>query len=292
MISKQQKLLNRALGIKYKFSKRSSWMLKDESFVQTVKHSLPVIGGKAIDNDMYISTLIKKEDNRHVFRIDSQNDSNSYIFKVFPLCCLRHRFKYHHMTRQHGRFAYGEAIALLKASAKGIRVPEVYGYGTISGRSNLIKKSILIIECLSHHTPIGDLLELNSHDQGKCLSILKRSIPLYVQLYSAACNHISVNSGAIMFDDQGRSEEDYLLDFEYARFYSTPSYDLLMYEMAILARYCKSWVTMDIYSEWVDELLDSLEVYDSHVRKKLISQFNYYFETQLTRKERIKIGAS
>jgi len=291
MFSKQQTLLDRALNFKYKDSMHSVWRLKDESLAPVVNSAMSVIEGKAIGNDKYSFELIKKEDNRHVFRIDSQEESKSYIFKVFPLRCLRHRLKYAYMARRFSRFAYGEAIGLLKAAEKGIRVPEVYGYGSISGPLMLIQKSVLIIEFLSHHTLIGDLIESNSHNQDKCLNLLKRSIPLYVQLYKAACNHISVNTGAIMFDDKGRREEDYLLDFEYARFYSKPSLELLMYEAATLANYCKKWISEETFHKWIGELLDAVEIRDRLRRDNLRERFYYHFSTELSRKERQKIGA-
>lgn len=290
MPSEQQILLNRALGFRYKSSRRSSWRLKDEKLVSLVESAISIIDGKGIDNDQHLSTLIKREDNRHVFRIDSKEDSKSYVVKVFPLRCLRHRLKYRHMAKKFARFAYGEAVGLLKATENEIKVPEVYGYGSIPGASGLILKSVLIIEFLSHHTTIGDLIELNSHDQDKCLSILKRSIPLYVQLYNAACNHISVNSGAIMFDDNGCVEEDYLLDFEYARFYAKPSHELLMYEAATLAKYCKSWVTDGTFKAWVIDLLGAIGVDESAIRDSLMLRFYFHFETQLTRKQRSSIG--
>lgn len=292
MFSKQEVILKNALAITYKDSVRVSWRLKDEDLVPIVKSAKAVIEQKAVLNEDHVFELIKEEDNRQVFKITSRGNAKSYIFKVFPLQCLRHRLKYLWMTRRSSRFAYGEAISLLIAAEKGINVPDVYGYGYVLDKSMLIEKSVLILECLSHHTTIGDLLELHRNDQARCLQILNRSIPLFVKLYETACNHISANTGAIMFSDESNPKDDFLLDFEYAKFYKKPSLELLMYEAATLAKYCKCWVSEDTMNEWAKELLIAVRVRDNLDINSLMARFLYHFNTQLSRKERSRIGAS
>ncbi|MCK5608399.1 hypothetical protein KAR91_41340, partial [Candidatus Pacearchaeota archaeon] len=249
MFSRQENMLREALAVKYKDSARIGWKLKDKVLVPIVKSAQSAIEKKPILNKDHAFELIKEESNRMVFKITSKSNAKSYIFKVFPSQCLKHRLKYIWMTRNSSRFAYGEAISLLIASEKGINVPDVYGYGYILGTSMLIEKSVLIIECLSHHTTIGELLESHRDNQEKCLQILNRAIPLFVKLYEAACNHISVNTGAIMLSNDKDPENDFILDFEYAKFYKKPSLELLMFEAATLAKYCKAWVSKDTMKE-------------------------------------------
>ena len=73
------------------------------------------------------------------------------------------------MKYRNHRFAFGEAVSLLIASKHGLDVPKVYGYGEIYGASMLIEKSVLILENLANHIPIGDILRLNKDDQEKCV---------------------------------------------------------------------------------------------------------------------------
>lgn len=292
MFSRQKMMLRKALAVTYNDSARVGWRLKDKDLVPIVKSARAIIEQKTILNKNHIFEFIKEEDNRQVFKITSKDNTKSYIFKVFPLQCVRHRLKYLWMTRKFSRFAYGEAISLLIASEKGINVPDVYGYGYILGKSMLIKKSVLILECLSHHTTIGQLLELHRNDQARCLQILNRSIPVFVKLYETACNHISVNTGAIMFSDEDSPEDDFVLDFEYAKFYKKPSLELLMFEAATLAKYCKCWVSENTMNEWAKELLFAVGVQNNLDINKLMTRFLYHFNTQLSRKERSRIGAS
>lgn len=289
----KRKILKTTLGFKYRNSRRSKWWLSDESLiplVQSVASYIERYDGLATDNNIEI---VKREVNRLVFRVKSLSPAEeSFIVKVFPLCCLRHRLKYHIMKYSHNRFAFGEAVNLLIGAKRGLNVPKVHGYGQVYGCSTLIKKSVLIIEDLEHHITIGELLKLNSADQEKCGEILNRAIPIFVSLYEACCNDISVNSGSIMFGDEGLKQDDFILDLEYARFYDKPSLELLMFEAATLAKYCKFLLTEKTINEWVDKLLDAVETRDRICRGKMVGYFNYYFNTQLSRKEREKIGAS
>jgi len=290
MFINRENILEEALGFKYNDSIRVGWRLKDENMVPVVKSAISVIEQKPLLDRNYSFELIKEEANRQVFRMNSKNTMKSYIFKVFPLQCLRHRLKYYWMTRRYSRFAYGEAVSLLIASRKGLNVPDVYGYGYIRSPYFLIEKSVLILEDLSDHKTMGELLKDNSEDQGNCLCILNRSIPFFVKLYEASCNHISVNSGALMLNNQGDLEKDFIIDFEYARFNTKPSLELVMYEAATLANYCRPWISDETRNEWLHELLNAVNVKESSFEKHMTETFNYYLGAKLTRKERMKIG--
>jgi hypothetical protein len=154
----------------------------------------------------------------------------------------------------------------------------------------LIKKSVLVLENLVNHIPIGDMLRLNKDDQEKCVKILCRAIPFLARMYKSGCNHISFNSGCIMLSNDGLLQNDFVLDFEYANFFGKPSLELLMFEAATLAKYCKALITHETMDKWVTELLDAIEIHDTFSRDSLIECFYYHFNTQLSRKERQRIG--
>ncbi len=285
-------MLKTALRLKYSDSQRAKWWLKNESLIPVAKSILSDIDKCYESASGHNVDVIKKEDNRLVFRIKSSSSTEiSFVAKVFPLLCLRHRLKYHRMKYKHSRFAFGEAVSLLIAAERGLNVPKVYGYGCIYGSSGLIKMSVLILEDLVHHTTIGELLKLYSGNEKKCVEIMNRVIPIFITLYKAACNYINVNLGSIMLGDEDSRQNDFILDFEYATFYDSSSLELLMFESANLIKYCRAFVTNKTINEWRDKLLDAAEVRDLVSRGKMIERFNYYFSTRLSRKKREKIGA-
>jgi len=289
----KRRIIKNALKVKYGDSRRAKWWLKDESLISVVHSVQPYICRCSESTVQRSFEIIKEEDNRLVFCVKSTaSKEKSFVVKVFPLRCLRHSLKYHVMKYSHSRFAFGEAGNLFIAAKRGVSVPRVYGYGHVYGISMLIRKSILILEDLNNHTPIGTLLELNRTDQQKCGQILSRAIPIFISLYKACCNHISVNPGSIMFGDEDSKEDDFILDLEYARFYDMPSLELLMFEAATLARYCRFLLTKETIDGWIHELLDAAEIRDHVTREKMIQYFNYHLNTQLSRNEREKIGAS
>jgi len=291
--SNKREILKTALRLKYSDSRRAKWLLKDKSLIPLAKSVLSDIDKCYESASGHNVDVIKQEDNRLVFRTKSSSSpGKSFVVKVFPLRCLRHRLKYHSMKYKHSRFAFGEAVSLLIASERGLNVPKVYCYGCIYGCSGLIKMSVLILEDLVHHSTIGELLKLNSGNEKKSVEIMNRAIPILIGLYKAACNYINVNLGAIMLGEDDSNNSDYILDFEYATFFDNPSLELLMFEAANLGKCCRAFVTDKIISEWRDKLLDAIEVADHVDRGKLIERFNYFFCTTLSRNKREKIGAS
>jgi len=286
--SSRRTILKKALRFKYNDSLKSRWWLIDNNLIpiaQSIASAVDKFNGSFLPDNIEI---IKNEDRRFILRIDSsQSVEKSFIAKVFPLCCLRHRLKYHRM--KYKRFAFGEAVNLLIAAERGLNVPMVYGYGRIYGSSFLIKTDVLLLEDLADQTAVDKLLELNSNDQKKCAKILERTIPIIIGLYKAGCNNIGFNTGAIMLGDGNSAKNDFILDFEYAEFHDKPSLEVLMFEAANFAKYCRRWLTEQTINEWRAKLLDAIEIGDDVKRGNLIERFNYYFNSRLSRKERLKI---
>jgi hypothetical protein len=290
-IFKERKMLRAALPLKYSGSLRSNWWLNNEDLIVLAKSCESIINADGKSDLRHNIEILKQEDNRFVFRIKPSSVPNGFVIKVFPLRCFRHRLKYHWMKYRNHRFAFGEAVNLLIAAEQGLNVPKVYGYGEIYGANMLIAKSVLILQNLADHTPIGDMLQLNKDDQEKCVKILTRANPFLVSMYRLGCNHISFNSGCIMLSNKNLPQNDFILDIEYASFSGKPSRELLMFEAATLAKYCKTLITHETMDKWVAQLLDAVEINDHLSRDRLTECFYYYFNTQLSRKERQKIGA-
>lgn len=287
----KRRILMTALGFEYSDSQRAKLWLCDKSLIPLAQSVPPAIDTYSESASSQDVEVIKRDKRRLVLRINlSQSGEESFIVKVFPLRCLRHRLKYHSM--KYDRFAFGEAANLLIAARRGLNVPKVYGYGCIYGSSRLIKKDILILEDLAPRTSVGELLKLNKGDEEKCAKIFSRTIPIFVDLYKAKCNHIGSNISAIMLGDEKSKQDDFILDFEYAKFHNKPSLEVLMFEAAHFAKRCCTWVTKKTMNEWKDKLLDAVEIKDNATRNKIMGYFNYYFDTQLSRKERQKVGVS
>ncbi len=280
-----------ALGFEYSDLQRAKWWLSDKSLIplaQLAASAIDTCGESPSSHDVEI---LKRQDRRLILRINlSQSGQAPFIMKVSPLRCLRHRLKYHSM--KYNRFAFGEAVNLLIAAKRGLKVPKVYGYGCIYGSCRLITKDILILEDLAPRTPVGELLKLNRGDEEKCAKILSRTIPSFVDLYKEKCNNISTNMGAIMLGDENSKQDDFIVDFEYAKFHNKPSLEVLMFEAGHFAKHCCTWVAKETVNEWKDKLLDAVEIQRPRIREKMTGYFNYYFNAQLSRKERQKVGVS
>ncbi|MGA2171714.1 MAG: lipopolysaccharide kinase InaA family protein [Sedimentisphaerales bacterium] len=281
--------MNETLGFRYDDSHNSRWWLKDKSVVPAVRSVLTAIDecdGPSTHPDCEI---LKQLPDRLILRVRPPDSApQSFVAKISLLPHLRERLKYHIMKND--RFGFAEAANLIIAAQRGLTVPGVYGYGRIYGPFGLIRKSIVILEDLAHHVTIGKLLDLNRQNQSRCADMLGWTIPVFVGLYNANCNHIDVNLNSIMFDSKDDNKRGFLLDFEYARFYDKPSIEILMFEAAHFAKCCPDRLKGDTINNWLAKLLDAVEIREALSREKAIDRFNcYYSSGRLSRKERVRI---
>lgn len=113
-----------------------------------------------------------------------------------------------------------------------------------------------------------------------------RTIPLFVSLYNAGCNHIDVNSGAVMLNERNLNHEVFLLDFQHTKFYDKPSSEILMFEAGHFAKVCQNWISDETVNEWLDELLRAIDINSTDEIQKMKRCFYYYFKAELSRKHR------
>lgn len=197
--------------------------------------------------------------------------------RPFFLNRLEHKLKYH-------RYGLDEVANLLKAADKGVNTPRVYGYGHIYNLLRLVEASVIILEDLSGLSPINNILCKGTDNERH--QIFMRTIPLFVSLYNAGCNHIDVNSGAVMLCENNLNPAVFLLDFQHARFYNKPSTEILMFEAAYFAKSCRDWISTATVNEWLDKLLAAVANNCMAERQKMIESFYYYFVAELSRKQR------
>lgn len=289
-------ILKTTLGLKYSDLPRVKWWLRDESIIPMAQCATSASDEYQKSSSPHNIQILKaRAGKQFVLRIKpSELIDQSFVVKVFILHRLKYRLKYHAL--KYDRFAFAEAANLIIASQRGLNVPKLYGYGTIHGFSQLVKKSVVIREDLSRYVTLGALLKLNREDEEESARILSRTIPMFIDLYQAACNHIDMNLDSIMLSGPNSKQKDFILDFEFAQFHDEPSLEILMFEAAFFANRCSALVADGTIKQWRARLLNAIQGRDNATRRELIKRFNYYLSiTQphtglLRRKERIQIG--
>lgn len=277
----KRRILTTAFKFKYNDSPRITWWLKDESLIpvaRSITKTVRNITDHALQPD---TKIFKLNERKAVFRVElSHTDGQAFVAKAFFLNRLEHKLKYH-------RYGLDEVANLLKAADKGINTPRVYGYGHLYSRLRLVEASVIILEDLPRLSPIKNLLLKATNTE--CQEIFMRTIPLFVSLYNAGCNHIDVNSGAVMLCERNLNPAAFLLDFQHAKFHDRPSSEILMFEAACFAKSCRDSVSTETINEWLDKLLTAVAISCIAERRKMIESFNYYFVADLSRKRRKKI---
>lgn len=224
---------------------------------------------------------------RRVLRVAThQSEHATVVAKVFALSSFHRRAL--HRAMGYNRYALGEATNLMTAAQRGLLVPRVYGYGYAEGRWCLIQMDLLLIEDLASCVSVGQLLNRHAADQGLCDEIMDRTIPVFVGLFRAGCNHIDVNPGAILLphDDWTKA---FLLDFEHATFHRTPSLKILVFEAAYFSGSCRRWVGKDTIDRWFARLVEATGVANPGGVQMLTDGFRHYLNRTMSRSERRKI---
>jgi len=220
-----------------------------------------------------------------VFRVNtSQLKRETFVVKTCSLNRFKHRLTYPAMKTH--TLGFSEAANLIIAANRGINVPKIYGYGSISDFFRMTKMTIVILENLRGYTTVEKLLELNKGDDNKCAEIICRTIPVFVDLYKAKCNNIEINLHGIMLANRNSKPDAFILDFENAVFHNKSSLEILIFEAASLVKWSPNLLSEKVITDWLAKLLNAVNIKDKVVRKRLVERFNYYRITKLHRKHR------
>ena len=278
LLPSKRRIIKSILKFRYEDSRKVKWWLRDESLAplaQSIADTIRNITHHALRSSVEI---FKLTDRKAVFRVEYPNGSGpSFIAKAFLLSRFEHRFKYH-------RYGLNEVVNLLTAMDRGINTPKVYGYGHIYGLLRLVEASVIILEDLPGLSPIKKLLLKGTDNERH--QIFMRTIPLFVSLYNAGCNHIDVNSGAIMLCEHNLNPNVFLLDFQHAKFHSKPSREILMFEAGHFAKSCRDWISTETVNEWLDKLLTAVNINHTNEIQEMKGRFYYYCKAELSRKHR------
>lgn len=266
------------MKFKYTDSRKLRWWLEDETLVPaalSITEVIRNINEHILRPDIEI---FKLNERKAVFRVECPHiTKKSFVAKVFFLNRLKNGLKYH-------KYGLDEVANLIRAADRGINTPNVYGYGHINNALGLVKASVIILEDLRGLLSLDKIMNKTREDERP--GVLMCTIPLFVSLYRAGCNHIDMNNGAVMLCEQNLNSSVYLLDFQHAKFYKKPNTEILMFEAGYFAKSCRRWASAEIINGWLNTLIDSIGISSAPDRTKMIKQFNYYFRTELSRKHR------
>jgi len=262
------------------FSCRSSggtcWQLLDPGWEACAQRAEDVLAGR----DGAGAELIRQTRSRDVFRIrtGAGMEASIIIAKAFKLDRWNHRVFLSH------RYGPREVRNLLHAARAGLPVPRVFGYG-VKRRFMLVASMTILMEDLRPLRTAGELLELARNEPAKQAEILSRVTPLLISLHKAGCNHADFNKDAVFLDPRG-AESPRVVDFQYARFLTQPSLNVLMFEAAFFRRSCAALVGQDVLAGWFETVLDSAEVAD---RQRWSAAHGKFLHRALHRKKRLRI---
>lgn len=276
----KRKILKTALSFKYGGLNRATWWLLDEG-LSGVADSVVKVVRSILDNSLPDELeILKLTKRKALFIINDVSDSGrSFVAKAFLLNHFSHRLSYH-------LYARDEAANLIEAKNKGINTPNVYGYGHLYDCFGLVRANVIILENLQKLTPISKVMHTGNEQER--FEAFMGTIPLFISLYKANCNHIDINANAVMLGKSNSLPVVYLLDFQHARFHDKPSMEILMFETGYFSKACRKWVPKEKIFDWLGQILDIIGIRDNAKREKMRERFTYYFEARnipATRKE-------
>jgi len=285
----KRRILRSALRFKYSGLHGATCWLKDQNLAALGEFVVDVVRGiisKVAGPDI---EMLKSAKRKIVFRVKHpENSQETFVAKVFFLNHFSHRLSYH-------LYGLDEAANSVRARDRGINTPEVYGYSDIRDRLGFVKTSIIILEDLRHMSTIGKLMSTMS--EAECTKIFMSTIPLFISLYRANCNHININSNAVMLGGDNTNSALFLLDFQHAKFYDKPSLNILMFEAGHFAWSCRQWISTETALEWADRIVSYVGIKNPDEQNKTRETFEYYYrgkgrtptQTALSRKQRKRI---
>ena len=278
--SHHQRIIQAGLPVRYTHSNGWQWWLHHTSHT-TATASATETAEKILSGHVsQINGTLKSTDKKTVFRLSSAHaETPDVIGKFFQLRKFEHKLKYQ-------RYALNEAANLILAQKKGIRIAPVRAYGHTRDCFGLVSASMVLLEYLEGYSPVGVLLE--SCAPSERIGVLNRTIPVFVSLYHAGCNHIDVNQGAILLSTQSDSLAA-ILDFQHAQFHDSPRPEILMFEAGYFAQSCSGFLSEDDTTQWLHTLFDAISVQDQSTKRRLTERFYYYANTTLSRKQRALI---
>lgn len=276
-------IVNSSLSYPYRDAEGSRWRLRSASLIPAVTafnaahraiRDLP----KGSCEEVY-----KWTERRQVFRFRGSGTGREFLVaKGFLLKNARQRIKSY-------RYGLDETANLLMAAQRGISVPAIYGFGVQYGKSGLPRGNFLLLECLSDYGLVGDLLEKAKDNPIERRAVLMRTIPVFVSLYHAGCNHVDIHKKTIMMHNDVEKPPK-ILDFHYARFCDRPNIEVLAFEAGFFVGACSDTLDQGAIEEWLSSLAHEVGLGDESERRAFVERVSFYRREDLSRKQKINVG--
>ncbi|WP_424947948.1 hypothetical protein [Candidatus Spongiihabitans sp.] len=227
------------------------------------------------DNEIPVADILKKATRRLVFRIQVKG-YGSLIVKSFPLTKFRHRLK-------HKKYAYNEALNLLMASGRGLKVPKVFAY--------CFKKSIGLTRynavCMEDILGVSlHNLLIDTHSDIEKMLILQKITGVLKSFYLAGCNHIDLKGDGIIFRDNEK-DSPHVIDFQYCTFHDVGSYQIMAAQAGHLCRdlVANKCITRSVAYEWFKSIFEN----DDAKQCETATTFDKFLNNRVSIKERMSM---
>jgi hypothetical protein len=116
-----------------------------------------------------------------------------------------------------------------------------------------------------------------------------RTVPLFVKMFRAGCNHIDIRPGNL-FASASAEKLPVAIDFAEVVFYEVPQVNALIKQAAHFARTCALIISGMNYRPWIESILTSAEIGDAASRSHLISRFDDCRVRYMPRSERLSLA--
>ena len=264
-----------ALPIELSSGTTTRWLLSDRFWAAAASAVDAHLEGAAGD---FTIEQPKSATNRDIFRCSVIDPAVRVIAKTFPMRTLKQQLY------RYRRYGPTEARNLITARARGLPVPEFYGFGW-QQRGVLVKRTMVLIEDLQGFSLLSTIENISSED-GK-LTMLRPVAETLLSLYAAGCNHIDLGAENIFVSDTDPMDVR-LIDFMYAAFLPAPSTTVLAFQAAYVSDSLRDWgVEESTCRQWAIELFSRDEVVAEV--EGLVEQYDNFRGCALSRKERLAL---
>jgi len=184
-------VIRRTFPIVESDGRRLKWWFRDEQVSQTRQVFLDaILNPKAVSPDWRMHAH-RRTERKVVLRIEAVNGGTNFFCKGFLLNTFSRRLRAF-------RCGLDEAANFIRARQHGIAAPRVLGYGQMRDDLGLVRMNMVILEDLEYCVTISQLMQ--SAAEYDRAALFHKTTSLFADLYHAGCNHIDINSRAIMLN--------------------------------------------------------------------------------------------
>ena len=231
------------------YSRKDSlqWYMKEEGFPDNFPLELISEALSEKESDSPAINYLKSLEKRKIFSVNKENPTavvKGFLFDdSFSKKLIRHKL-----------FAYDEATNLIIAKQRGLPVPDVYAFAQLK-KGIFCTKSLVAMEYLKGGTHPSDIFRGNIESHHAWENVMDRVGKLILRLYYAGCNHIDAHGYSFIIDDHD-SDNDKIIDFQYAVFYDQPMPNILSHHLSFMVRRKLAHFDAEYLDNWARSILE------------------------------------